>query len=172
MSDFIKQQIDKRLKELRYNCALQRLHVRNAFGPRWSGCQRQDPNKPSSWDLHWENLQAQAQVERPKDVSAADKALADFIAEHRPLMDPTWPGSDHGRLCWAPFTGGLPIDQHYCQREEGHGGFHCDGVGAWPRNVTHDQEFSKVRNECPHMMEPVEYGGAPVCPACGATLIP
>ena len=123
MSD-LKQQIEKRLKELRDDCALQRIHVRNAFGTRWSGCQRANPDKPSQWDLHWENLQAEAQMQRPKDVEVADKRLAEFIQESRVIMGAEWPGTDHGRLCWAPFCGGLPIGQFYCQREEGHAGYH------------------------------------------------
>lgn len=116
--------IEQNLHVLRHDCALQRLHLRNAHGPRWSGCPRKDPDKPSSWDLYWENLQAEAQRERPKDVAAADKRLADFIAESRKVMGPDWPGNDHGRLCWSPFFGGLPINQFYCQLQEGHTGPH------------------------------------------------
>lgn len=83
MSD-LKQQIEKRLKELRDDCALQRIHVRNAFGPRWSGCKRANPDKPSSWDLHWENLQAEAQMQRPKDVRDFAHSIFSllFLAEH------------------------------------------------------------------------------------------
>ena len=151
-SGFLREQIEKRLKELRYNCGLQRLHLANAHGRRWSGCPRQDPDKPSSWDLHWENLQAEAQRERPKDVAKADKELADFIAEHRPLMGADWIGNDHGRLCWGHYLGGMPIDQHYCQREEGHDGncadewpetrWACESPrGSWPKGVTCDREW-------------------------------
>jgi hypothetical protein len=150
MSTFIREQIEKRLKELRYDCGLQRLHLRNAFGRRWSGCPRRDPEKPDSWDLHWENLQAQAQKERPEWVAKADKALADFIAEHRAIMGPDWPGTDHGRLCWSPFSGGCPIDQHYCQLEENHEGAHADDQGAWPVDVTNEHEWHKLRERCLH----------------------
>lgn len=169
MSDFIKSQIEKRLKELRYNCGLQRLHLRNAHGRRWSGCARQDPEKPSSWDLHWETLQAQAQIDRPKDVAAADKTLADFIAEHRHLMGADWPGTDHGRLCWSDYCGGLPIDQHYCQREEGHEGHHAIESGAWPREVTNDHEWHRLIKSCLHA-ETRENGEAIVCAVCGHAL--
>lgn len=147
--------INQKLAELRKDCALQRLHLKNAFGRRWSGCQRQDPEKPSSWDLYWENLQAEAQRERPKDVEAADKALADFIAECRVIMGPDWIGNDHGRLCWATYLGGMPIDTHYCVREEGHAGNHadewpetrwaCNGPrGSWPQGVTCDREWREL----------------------------
>ncbi len=155
VSSCVREAIEKRLAELRYQCGLHRLHVINAFGRRWSQQPRRDPDNPSSWDLHWENLQAKAQEERPKDVEAADKALVEFIAYHRPLMGPDWIGNDHGRLCWAPYAGGFPISQHYCQREEGHDGNHADvwpetrwacehENGSWPQGVTGDHEWSKL----------------------------
>lgn len=50
MSTFLKEQIEKKLKELRYDCGLQRLHLANAHGWRWSGCERKEPYNPSSWD--------------------------------------------------------------------------------------------------------------------------
>lgn len=149
ISSFLREQIEKRLKELRYNCGLQRLHLRIAHGPRWSGCQRRNPEKPDSWELYWEELQAKAQQERPKDVEAADKALVDFIAEHRPLMGDDWIGDDHGRLCWSPFLGGRPIDQHYCQREEGHTGTHGNELGAWPIGVTNEHEWHRLLDSLP-----------------------
>jgi len=166
MSDFIKQQIEKQLAKLREDCGLQRLHLKNAHGPRWSGCPRRDPDHPSSWDKHWEDLQAQAQIDRPKDVAAADKALSDFIAEHRPIMGADWPGTDHGRLCWSDFLGGLPIDQHYCQREEGHDGRHADFVAAWPQGVTGNREWQELRERCPHS-EVEQVAGKPHCAICG-----
>lgn len=170
-SPFVREQIEKRLKELRENCALQRLHLRNAHGRRWSGCERSDRNNPSSWDLYWENLQAEAQRERPKWVEAADKQLSDFIAEHRPLMGADWVGNDHGRLCWAPYCGGRPIDQHYCQLDEGHEGAHADQSGAWPRDVTNDHEWHRLANSCCH---PATFGKeqSTICAACGTTLLP
>ena len=154
-SGFLRESIEKKLAELRYNCGLQRLHLSNAHRGRWSGCPRQDPDKPSSWDLYWENLQAKAQRERPLDVAKADKELADFIAEHRPLMGADWVGNDHGRLCWGHYLGGFPIDQHYCQREEGHDGncadewpetrWACESPrGSWPKGVTCDREWREL----------------------------
>jgi hypothetical protein len=151
MSEFIRAAIAKRLVELRENCAVQRLHLRNAHGRRWGDTK------------YWDDLQAKAQVERPKDVEAADKALADFIAEHRGFMGGDWPGSEHGRLCWEPFCGGMPIDQHYCQREEGHEGIHGDKAFAWPRDVTNDHEWHKLRESCAHG-DKVLNG---VCQVCG-----
>lgn len=166
MSDFIKQAIEKRLKELRYNCGLQRLHLRNAHGLRWSGCERRNPDKPDAWEKHWEDLQAKAQVDRPKDVAAADKALADFIAEHRAFMGSEWPGTDHGRLCWSPYCGGSPIEQRYCQLNERHEGIHSDMEYSWPREVTNDTEWSRLRKSCPHT-ETVDRDGVKYCPVCG-----
>lgn len=149
MSTFLRQKIEDRLVELRYDCGLQRLHLRNAHGPRWSGCQRRNPDKADSWEQHWEDLQAKAQMERPKDVEAADKALKDFILEHRPFMGADWPGTDHGRLCWSPFLGGIPIDQHYCQREEAHSGPHRNEAGEWPLGVTNGREWHQLLKTLP-----------------------
>lgn len=176
----LKAQIEKRFKELRYDCGLQRLHCRNAFGRRWSGCQRENPDKPSQWDLHWENLQSAAQVQRPLDVAAADKRLADFISESRLIIGAEWPGNDHGRLCWSPFCGGMPIDQHYCQLEEGHDGPH-EGPGdyapsfAWPNSklqeVTNEHEWYKLIALCPHET-PVWKGEYHQCAVCGSKIEP
>lgn len=152
ISDLLRDSIENQLANLRETCAIKRLHLRNAHGPRWSGCPRRNPDKPDSWDLHWENLQATAQIECPKEVERADKDLADFIAIHRPVMGPEWIGNSHGRLCWEPYLGGFPIDRHYCQREEGHEGNHADEWpetrwacehprGSWPQGVTCDREW-------------------------------
>ena len=132
-SDFIKDAINTRLNELREHCAVKRELVRQAFGPGWSRAKPQDP--PSDWDKYWADLQAVAQRDRPKDVDAADKALADFVTEHRPIMGADWPGSPNGRLCWAEFLGclgGHPINMHYCQHTEGNEGPHEDNEGEWP----------------------------------------
>lgn len=165
MSDFIRQQIEKRLKELRDDCGLQRLHLRNAHGPRWSGCQRRNPEKPDGWELYWENLQAAAQAERPTWVKAADQALSDFIAEHRPIMGAGWIGNDHGRLCWSAFLGGSPIDQHYCQREEGHSGPHGNKVGEWPIGVTNCHEWNRLLEKLPKGSTGLEQSGGGTVPA-------
>jgi len=176
----LKAQIEKRLKELRYDCGLQRVYLRHAQGPRrWSGCQRRNPDKPDSWELYWENLQAKAQEERPKDVAAADARLAAFIAESRPIMGAEWPGTDHGRLCWSPFCGGLPIDQFYCQEAENHAGSHLgtgDGTGLemmWPNSplqeVTNEHEWHKLIAVCPHAASRFEERhSANICNVCGA----
>jgi hypothetical protein len=157
-STVVAKAINKRLTELREDCAVKRILVRSAFGHRFSGCPRANPEKPSSWDLHWEGLQAKAQVERPLERDAADAELAAFIVEHRPLMGDDWIGNDHGRLCWEPYLGGLPIDQHYCQREEGHEGNHADewpetrwvareGKGSWPQGVTGFHEWIDLQKK-------------------------
>lgn len=61
-------------------------------------------------------------------VSAAGTELAEFILEHRQLVGDI---PNCGRLCWHKFTGGQPIDTHYCQLKEGHDGDHCDTAGRW-----------------------------------------
>lgn len=136
MSEFIKQQINKRLAELRADCALQREHVRNAFDFKWGQGQ------------YWDDRQSEAQRDRPKDVANADKTLADFIAEHRPIMGADWIGNDHGRLCWDSYLGcldGNPIDNHYCQLPEGHEGYHqtsLDSKMGWPsRGAVFDYKY-------------------------------
>lgn len=130
-SAFVADAINKRLAELREQCGVKRILVAQANGMKWGQGE------------YWDNLQRQAQIDRPKDVEAADKALAEFIAEHRPMMGPDWIGNEHGRLCWAPYLGGMPIAQHYCQREEGHEGNHWDHVGAWPQGVTNAHEWHR-----------------------------
>ena len=74
MSD-LKSIITQRLVELRHDCALQRLHLRNAHGRRWSGCKRDDPDNPSSWDLHWETSTKTVDVH----VLALRRKLGDAI---------------------------------------------------------------------------------------------
>lgn len=147
--------INAKLAELRRACELARQAMRDAFGRRWSGCNRQNSDKPSSWDLHWENRQAEARIQRPLDVEARERELAEFIAESRLVMGPDWIGNDHGRLCWEPYLGGMPIAHHFCQREEGHDGNHADEWpetrwacnsprGSWPQGVTNDREWRQL----------------------------
>lgn len=149
MSDFLKQQVEKRLKELRHNCELQRLHVRNATEKRWALAGRAKSDVPDSYDKYWDDLQASEKAKRENDLQVADKELAGFISEHRPLMGADWPGTDHGRLCWAPFLGGCPIDQHYCQKAEGHNGNHGNHLGEWPQSVTNTHEWHKLLKTLP-----------------------
>lgn len=157
-SEFLRGAIDEKLAELREACAVKRQIKRNAFGRRWAlnarGTAENERNSGSS-DKYWDDCQAVAQTNAVADLAAADKALADFIAEHRPLMGVDWIGNEHGRLCWEPFLGGLPIDQHYCQREEAHDGNHavewpetrwaCDHRrGSWPQGVTNVYEWREL----------------------------
>lgn len=154
-SSFLREAIDKKLKELRDSCAVKREIKRNAFGRRWAFASRSTKEMEAdsgSSDKYWDDLQDAAKIETTAEVEAADKALADFVAEHRSMMGAEWIGNDHGRLCWAPYCGGMPIDQHYCQREEGHDGNHADEWpetrfacnsprGSWPQGVTGDREW-------------------------------
>lgn len=154
-SGFLREAIEKKLKELRADCAVKRLIKHNAFGSRWARRGRSDEENRRDCgpnDKYWDDKQAEAQRTAVAEVLAADKALADFIAEHRPIMGADWIGNDHGRLCWAHYLGGYPIDQHYCQREEGHDGncadewpetrWACESPhGSWPKGVTCDREW-------------------------------
>jgi hypothetical protein len=147
MSTFIREQIEKQVKALRYDCGLQRLMKRQAFGDRWaragrSNAENERDSGPS--DKYWDDRQAESQRKYTAAVESADKALANFIAEHRPIMGAEWIGNDHGRLCWEPYLGGLPIDQHYCQKEEGHQGNHGNEVGEWPQGATNQYEWQRL----------------------------
>ncbi|HVU07644.1 MAG TPA: hypothetical protein VHG89_03775 [Verrucomicrobiae bacterium] len=158
-SAFLRESIEKKLKELRDDCALKRLIKSNAFGRRWARSARSDEENrrdSGSSDKYWDDRQAEAQRNSTAELEAADKALANFIAEHRPLMGADWIGNDHGRLCWAPYCGGRPIDQYYCQKEEGHEGPHAaqvgeDGgaAGEWPQNVTNEHEWHRLLETLP-----------------------
>ena len=136
-SAFLRDAIEKQLAKLRADCAVKREIKRNAFGRRWALA----GGRGESTDKYWDDRQAAAQRESTEAVEAAERALVAFIAEHRPFMGADWIGNDHGRLCWAPFLGGLPIDQHYCQCAEGHEGNHCNAKGAWPHGVTNSYEW-------------------------------
>ena len=139
-SGFVRAVIEKELARLRHVCAVKRQIKRNAFGRRWAlACD--DCAGPTEY---WDEYQAKAQRDSTAAVEAAERALADFIAEHRAIMGEGWAGSDHGRLCWAPFLGGTPIQQHYCECPEGHQGNHCNSIGAWPQNVTNVYEWSAL----------------------------
>jgi hypothetical protein len=143
--------LEKKLEELRAECALQRLVKRNAFGRRWA----LSGGRGASADKYWDDRQAAAQAEATAALEAADRALVDFIAESRVIMGPDWIGSDHGRLCWEPYLGGYPIDQHYCCKPEGHTDHHADEIptqrwacnsprGQWPQGVTGDREWHEL----------------------------
>lgn len=160
MSTFVADQIRARLEILRHACAVARIAVRDAFRGKWGD------------GKYWQDRQAEAQIERPKDVITADKALSDFIAEHRPIMGAEWPGTDHGRLCWAPYCGGYPIDQHYCQREENHEGHHADENGAWPKNVSSDREWHDLKKTCAHVSRGPNKDGVIACRDCGFAIPP
>lgn len=172
-SAFLREAIEKRLKELRDDCAVKREIKRNAFAYRWARRSRSTEENardcgPS--DKYWDDRQAEAQRNSTAELEHADQALADFIAEHRVLMPPDWIGNDHGRLCWAPYLGGYPINQHYCQRKEGHEGNHADEwpetrwacehpAGSWPQGVSNDREwreaYERQNTELGHGSDPL-----------------
>jgi hypothetical protein len=146
-SSVVREAIEKRLEELRADCAVKREIKRNAYGRRWALAGGND----ASSQKYWDDRQAAAQEKSTLEVDAADMALVEFIAEHRPLMGSDWIGNDHGRLCWSGYLGGMPINQHYCQREENHDG-NCadewpetkwvfrDRRGSWPKGCSNSRE--------------------------------
>lgn len=137
MSTFIKESIAKKLIELRYQCGLQRLHVRGANVKSWGDGE------------YWERCLREEKIKRPIDRDAADKALAGFIAEHRAIMGPDWIGNDHGRLCWSDYLGGAPIDQHYCQKPEGHEGPGGNEIGVWPQGIRNGRQWHELLKTLP-----------------------
>lgn len=118
-SAFLESAINQRLAELRRECALARHMVRDQRRCHWG------------WWPTAEADRRRAIRGSQRRVREAEQALRAFIAEHRPLMGSEWPGTDHGRLCWDSFIGGLPIDLHFCQQPENHDGHHADQAGAW-----------------------------------------
>lgn len=157
-SSVVREAIEKKLKELRHTCAVEREVKRNAFGRRWARAGRstqENERDCGSNDKYWDDLQFAAQVKAKLEVAEADAALAAFIVEHRPLMGSEWIGNDHGRLCWSGYLGGMPIDQHYCLREEGHEG-NCadewpetkwlfrDRRGSWPKGCSNSREVHEL----------------------------
>lgn len=91
MSTFLKEQTEKRLKELRYNCGLQRLYLRNASEKRWARAARsteENQRDCGSSDKYWDDVQAKSLTKAASGIAEADKLLAEFIAEHRAMM---WP---------------------------------------------------------------------------------
>lgn len=158
VSSILRETIETKLAYLRADCALKREIKRNAFGRRWARSARSNAENerdcgPS--DKYWDDLQAEAQRKSTAELEAADKALADLIAEARPVMGPEWLGNDHGRLCWAGYLGGYPIKHHYCIREEGHEGHHADEwphtrwacedeAGSWPQGATCNREWNEL----------------------------
>ena len=113
-SGFLREAIEKKLKELRADCAVKRLIKHNAFGSRWARSGRSDEENRRDCgpnDKYWDDKQVEAQRTAVAEALAADKALADFITEHRPIMGADWIGNDHGRLCWAHYLGGYEMAQ-------------------------------------------------------------
>ena len=130
-SSFLREAIEKRLAEMRRHCAILKEGIRHA----------QDPK--SYWgddyggSTYWRDLKAKCAAERPIEYAAALKELADFIAEHRPLMGADWMPDGHGRRCWAQF---LHYRFHYCEKPEGHEGNCACSEGEWPQGVRSSQQ--------------------------------
>lgn len=135
---FIRDAITKRLAELRETCAIKQEGVRHAQDPKtyWGS--------DSGQSTYWRDLKAKCAAERPAELAAAKRELADFITEHRPIMGADWVPDGHGCQCWAPYLGGAPIGQYYCDREPGHTGPHRCHRGAWPQGVDGDQAWHRL----------------------------
>lgn len=157
-SSFLRDAVEKRLAELRADCALKREIKRNAFKGRWANGSRTTKEREADYapsDKYWDDRQAAAQEKATRELEEADAVLAAFIVEHRPMMGSEWIGNDHGRLCWGSFLGGMPIDTHYCQREEGHDG-NCadewpetkwvfrDRRGSWPKGCHSSRDVHEM----------------------------
>lgn len=129
-STVVREAIEKKLKELQQDCCIRKEWMRQTHDDWFWGSSDEGKRK-----------QEEAKIERPKDYEAALKTLSTFVEEHRPLMGDDWPETPGGRKCWAPYLGGMPIDQHYCQMEEGHEGHHCDSRIKWPQGVANDRQM-------------------------------
>lgn len=120
-SAFVREAIMQRLKELRTECALRLGMLEDSKTGFW------EPSK------YWQDMRVKTILEGKEKAHNALKSLEDFVAEHRPIMGAAWMRKHNGRLCWAKYLGGYPIDTHYCIRPEGHKGRHHDTVGWWRR---------------------------------------
>lgn len=134
-SRYVAAAIDAELDRLRRSLAVARYRVHDARRCHWG------------WWPTAEGERCLAIRRLREQVRQAERELRRHIAEHRPLMAPTWVGNDHGRLCWHAFRGGRPIDLHYCQRPEGHDGNHANDLGAWTDAMVQDRRlhFSRHR---------------------------
>ncbi len=158
-SGFLRGAIESRLSELRNKVALHR-GMKGEWRRRWY------------WDES-ENAQEKRfrfLISQGEKVREAEAELKRFIAEHRHLMGEDWIGNDHGRLCFLPFLGGRPIDQHYCDRPEGHDGFCENDKGSWTIRVSNQREWRELREVCEHPKY-VENGETLVCAVCGKKMI-
>ncbi len=141
-SPFIRESIEKRLRELRDKCALEKEGLRHA-------------TEPGNWgtdfgtDTYWADTKKRCAIERAVSFQTVLDALASFIAEHRPIMGAEWIGNEHGRLCWAEYLGGCPIGVNYCQKEENHAGNCANEIGAWPKGVRGEQMWHELLKTLP-----------------------
>ncbi len=128
LSPFIIDTINKRVRELRDQCSYQ-LNSISSYEKSLNHKQTDDyPNKYRNKDIQeaTQNLK-KAQAKYAEEL----QILADFIAEHRPVMDPDWIDNDHGRLCWHHGFAHFPISSHFCQLPENHEGDHRDEKHTW-----------------------------------------
>lgn len=153
-SEFLRRKISERLHELRIAVAIPR-HVIREWRQGWV-----EPTR------YWQARKFECIGRLRAEIKNAERELRDFIADHRSIMGPEWIGNDHGRLCWDSFLGGLPIDQHYCQLEEGHDGFCSGETFAWPKGVRNEFTWRRIREDCDHQVL-IQYCGITVCSRCG-----
>lgn len=129
---FVRDAINKRLAEMRRSLAIKKEGIRHAQDPKsyWGS------DSPGS--TYWADMKARCAAERPIEYAAALQELADFIAEHRPLMGSDWVPDGHGRQCWAQFQ---HYRIYYCERPEGHEGNCACSKGAWPQGIRSSQQL-------------------------------
>jgi hypothetical protein len=116
--------VREHLQKLRYELALMRGVLRYSRRHHWGQ------------DRYWQVKKYQSQQEYKQRIAAAARELSAFIRVHEWVLGDV---PNNGRLCWHCFTGGLPIDTHYCELPEGHEGDHQNAIGKWTGKPKHPE---------------------------------
>ncbi len=116
VDDLIAGAINARLAELQRVCAIER-HVLHE-------------NRRAHYEPYEERRRHINIRNCRQRVREAERALAAHVAKYRHIMGDGW-APHAGRLCWSSVLGGMPIDQHYCDKPEGHDGPHSTPKGCW-----------------------------------------
>jgi len=128
LSPFIIDSINTRLRELRDQCSYNLNSVHSYQKSLHHKRTNDYPNKYREKEI----FEAGLELEKSQGRYAEQlQILADFIAEHRPVMAPDWIDNDHGRLCWHHSIHGMPIGSYFCQLPEDHAGDHQSGKASW-----------------------------------------
>lgn len=122
MTNFIQTAIVNEFNRLRSELALHRGVLRNMRRSFWEPdhyCQTK----------RWKAIEEEKVV-----IRTCELALDQLLVEYKDIVGNP---PNKGRLCWDSFTGGQPIDIHYCTLPEGHSGHHSDSQGAWHATPKH-----------------------------------